>query len=87
MLISAKNIEDIHLIQEKGSALNCSDFEYWVKENCTYREVDEILIEFNYRSITATMYKDNESLTQAYVCYDENGKYRGVLYCEVVEFN
>lgn len=87
MLISAKNIEDIHLIQEKASALNCTDFEDWVKENCTYREVDEILIEFDYRSITATMDKDNESLTQAYVCYGEDENYRGVLYCEEVEFN
>lgn len=87
MLISAKNIEDIHYIQEKASALNCTDFEYWVKENCTYREVDGILIDFDYGSITATMDKDNKSLTQAYDCYDEDEKYRGVLYCEVVEFN
>lgn len=87
MLISPKNIEDIHFIQEKASALNCIDFEDWVKDNCTYREVDEILIEFNYGSITATMDKDNESLTQAYTCYDEDEKYLGVLYCKVVEFN
>lgn len=88
MLISAKNIEDIHFIQDKASALNCTDFEDWVKENCTYREINDILIEFEYRSITATMDKDNESLTQAYDCYDEyHREYLGVLYCEVVEFN
>ena len=67
--------------------MNCTDFEDWVKENCTYREVDEILIDFDYRSITATMDKDNKSLTQAYVCYEKDGNYRGVIYCEVVEFN
>ena len=87
MLISAKNIEDIHFIQEKASALNCQDFEYWVKDNCTYREVDEILIDFEYGSITATMDRDNKSLTQAYECYDKDENLIEVIYCEVVEFN
>lgn len=87
MLISAKNIEDIHFIQEKASALNCQDFEDWVKDNCTYREVDEILIDFDYGSITATMDRDNKSLTQAYECYDKDENLIEVIYCEVVEFN
>lgn len=87
MLISAKNIEDIHFIQEKARVLNCTDFEDWVKDNCTYHEVDEILIDFNYGSISATMDKDNKSLTQAYDCYDEDENYLGALYCESVEFN
>lgn len=86
-MITQQNIADIHFIQEKASALNCQDFEDWVKEKCTYREVDDILIDFDYGTITATMDRDNKSLTQAYECYDKYGNLIKVIYCEVVEFN
>ena len=85
--ITQQNIADIHFIQDKASALNCQDFEDWVKDNCTYREVDSNFIEFDYGSITATMDRDSGKLTCGYECYDEHRNFMQVIYCDVVEFN
>ena len=86
-MITQQNIADIHYIQTKASDLNYKDFEDWIKDNCIYREVDDILIDFEYGTITATMDRDNKSLTQAYECYDKDENLIEVIYCEVVEFN
>ena len=88
-MIRAENIKDIHELQEKTSALNLDDFRAFVRE---LSHTEHILgghhyIDFNYKSIAATMCVEKECLCGFIDCYDEEGVWIDSIHCENVEFN
>lgn len=87
-MIRAENIKDIHELQEKARALNLDDFRTFVRE-LPHSEniIDHHYIDFNYKSIGATMCVEKECLCGTIDCYDEEGAWIDTIHCENVEFN
>lgn len=90
-MIRAENIKDIHELQEKASTLNLDDFRAFVRELSHGENINPICghhyIDFNYKSIGATMCVEKECLCGVIDCYDEEGVWIDTIYCEDVEFN
>jgi hypothetical protein len=87
-MITAENIKDIYELQQKASALNLEDFRLFVKE-LPHSEaiIDHHYIDFNYKSIGASMCIEKECLCGCIDCYDEYGEWIDTIHCENVEFN
>ena len=88
-MIRAENIKDIHELQEKASALNLDDFRAFVRElhHSENIIIGHHYIDFNYKSIGATMCVEEKYLCGVIDCYDEEGVWIDTIHCENVEFN